>query len=120
MGYRSQVKIALKKVDYEELEGRIELTGDSDIKSLFNYANIETGEDVVVIEFDWVKWYPEYKDVQYIDNYLAELEENGKPYKIIRVGEDQGDVEIQYSLGENDDYSCDDAIYVYTDIATCL
>ena len=81
MGYRSEVAIAMKKSDFEELESRIKMTNKEEVAHLLEAHDkfIDRG-DVIIIGWDWVKWYSEYEDVQYIQEYLCELNENGHPY----------------------------------------
>lgn len=108
MGYRSEVHICIKKEDYEELLSRIEILKDDDIRSLIEYANKTELVNAIVISFNDVKWDSEYKDVDFIMGYLSELEEKGKPYSYVRLGEEYGDIERMESYGESDDdYSCD-------------
>lgn len=113
MGYRSEVKICMRKSDYKELKGRLEVTGDTDTLDLFNedsfldFSYTDLG-DVVVFGWGWIKWYGEYKEVTFIENFLNEIEEQGHPYKFIRIGEETGDIEVLYSFGEDgEDDSCD-------------
>lgn len=112
-GYRSEVKVCMRKSDYEELKGRLEVTGDNDTLDLFKEDtfcdfNYQELGDVVVFGWNWIKWYGEYKEVAFIENFLNEIEEQGHPYQFVRIGEESGDIEILRSYGETgEDYSCD-------------
>ena len=109
MGYRSEVAIAMKKSDYEELEARVKMTNKEEVINLLEARDkfIDKG-DVIIIGWDWVKWYAEYEDVLYIQDYLCELNEQGHPYSFVRVGESYDDIDEWQSFGEDgNDYSCD-------------
>ena len=109
MGYRSEVAIAMKKSDFEELEGRIKLTNKENVLNLLEVRDhfVDRG-DVVIIKWDWIKWYDEFEEVDYIDNYLCELREKGHPCSYVRVGESYDDIDEYIFFGEDDnDYSCD-------------
>jgi hypothetical protein len=114
----NEVKIALKNADYKELKRKVELSEDKNLKNLFIYANVKESDKVTVIEFHRVKWYPEYYYVQFFKNFIEELEKDRKPYKFIRVGDKRYDTEELYSIGEQEDWSCDEAIYVSECIKT--
>lgn len=115
MGYYSEVGICIKKSDFEELESRAKILGDEEVLYLLQHIDkkIEIiSDEVIVIHWYSLKWYPEFKEIQFIMNYLIELAENGKPYAYVRIGEEQNDIEEQHSYGETgEDYSCD---HLYT------
>ena len=122
MGYRSEVKIAMKLSDYEEMINRLEYyTNKDSIKYFIEMCSVKNviseGEKVVILYWDWIKWYPEYKEVEYIENYLTELAEQSKPYKFVRIGEESTDIEVKDSWGEDGDNCCDIIrAEVYTEI----
>ncbi len=112
MGYRSEVKIAMKLSDYEEMMARLDYyTNKEEIECFMSMSEVRNviseGQKVVIIHWDWVKWYTEYKEVQYIEEYLGELSANLKPYKFVRIGEESTDVEVSDSWGEDGDDCCD-------------
>lgn len=121
MSYYSDVAIAMKETDYEEMIARLEYINDlnESQKSFINdYPTIHRGDEVVVLSYDFVKWYEDFKEVQYIMDYLVELHEKGKPYKFVRMGEETSDIEIKESYGENGDDSCNIITpEVYTEIS---
>lgn len=47
---------------------------------------IETSRKLVIYEGDWLKWYPEYKDVQAVTSVVENHEDDGAC--IVCVGED--------------------------------
>lgn len=113
MGYYSEVKIAMRESDYIELLNRINYYTNKDILSIFvkdmcsTKTVINNGQKVVILHWDWVKWYQEFKEVQYIEEYLTELNDQCKPYKFVRIGEGSSDIEVLDSWGEDEDDCCD-------------
>lgn len=111
MGYYSEIGVCIKKNDFEELEARAKVLNNKELTYLLSHIDrkIEiTSDEAIVIQWYSLKWYPDFKEVQFIMNYLTELEETGKPYAYVRIGEGQNDIEEQYSRGETgEDYSCD-------------
>ena len=54
---------------------------------------------------------------QYVEEYIAELNDKCKPYKFVRIGEDSSDIEVLDSWGEDGDDCCDIIrAEVYTEI----
>ena len=113
MGYYSEVKIAMRESDYIELLNRVDYYTNKDSLSIFvkdmcsAKTVVNNGQKVVILHWDWVKWYQEFKEVQYIEDYLAELSEQCKPYKFVRIGEESNDIEVLDSWGEDGDDCCD-------------
>ena len=123
MGYYSEVKIAMRESDYIELLNRINYYTNKDVLSIFvkdmcsTKTVINNGQKVAILHWDWIKWYQEFKEVQYIEEYIAELNEQCKPYKFVRIGEDSSDIEVLDSWGEDGDDCCDIIrAEVYTEI----
>ena len=114
MGYISEVKICLKKDNYEELRAR--LLKNETYEYMFNDGFFELTElddgDVVVCSWDSIKWYPTFEEIRIIEDYLAELESQNIEYRFIRVGEEYSDVEFKELYGDG---SCD-RINVYQSI----
>ena len=122
MGYRSEVKIAMRESDYEEMIARIDYYTNKEILKYFmelSTVRRVTNEEqkIVIIHWDWVKWDTYLKEVQYVEEYLGELSANLKPYKFVRIGEECSDIEVADSWGENGDDCCDIIrAEVYTEI----
>lgn len=95
MGYRSEVKLCVKKEVYEELKEKEEL------KSLMAYAEdvVELSKGVVVICWDWIKWYSDYEDISIVEATMDKLDEQNAPYKFVRIGEDWDDVDVRENWG---------------------
>ena len=105
MGYRSDVAIVMKEKDFhtmleevkqteiEWLNGWI-LSGYNHPKSKnkpFSELNPQS-DDWVVLYWEWVKWYDDYQEVAFIENFLQKINQ----YDFIRIGEDDDDTEIIY------------------------
>ena len=99
MGYRSEVAVVVKNEDYEKF-----IRGNSDFKDLMDIAEVTKNEDLVMIYWDWVKWYTEYTDIQKFESVLACIADNGHPYDFTRIGEDRTDIDIVEEPGEDDEY----------------
>lgn len=107
MGYYSEVKIAMKKEDYEELEIRFK-TKNYDILNCQDELIERNIDNIVIICWDWVQWGKDNKEIKIVIDYLDELKETGKPYQIIRLGERYDDIEEYVSYGETGaDCSCE-------------
>lgn len=48
-----------------------------------------------------VKWYESYPDVMFFECLLDKSEAAGAEYRFIRIGEDDSDVEVKQSRGDN-------------------
>lgn len=113
MGYYSEVKIVMKDNDFKEMKARIDYyKNKEELKRFFKLSKEKfhfiDGKWLAVSYWDWVKWNPAYnKEVRYIEDYLRELHEQGKPFKMVRIGEDVGDIEILDSYGIDGDDCCD-------------
>lgn len=111
MGYRSDVRIRLTKIDFErlklEFENKIvnELGYDNLFDTMDAYKNVgsaycyncidtdgNTKKDLDCVFFGWncVKWYEGYKDVDFIMDFIQKCER----YAFCRIGESlEGDIE---------------------------
>lgn len=98
MGYRSEVGIALKKGDFNSLVSLAKEKSEEGYE-LLKYADkiVSVGE-VVVIHFDWVKWYEGYDDVDFIMDYLHETADG---YGFVEIGEEDSDITTEYADSED-------------------
>lgn len=114
MGYYSEVKIVMKESDYQEMKARVDYyTNKEDLQYFLEmatekYHTLDKDTRLAIVHWDWVKWDAYYnKEVEFIYNYLRELNEQGKPYKMVRIGGDVDDIEILDSWGIDGDNCCD-------------
>jgi hypothetical protein len=114
MGYRSQVTSIIygeaEKIDLFLVKHKIlDSEAFTEFKEHISIVDRDAQKGIV-LEGDWWKWYPEYSDVKSWHDLLADAEEFGLQYELVRVGEESGDVETFHS--EN----CDWVLSVNTSI----
>ena len=112
MGYRSDVRICLKKEDYNELRAKAQEKGMTENNYLLDESAFDIhkeNEDIVAFGWNDIKWYSGYSDVDFIIDFFEELRTNCHPYSIVRIREGREDIEVENYYGEDDDkdYSCD-------------
>ena len=102
MGYRSEVAISMRKEDFELLK---EFDKENkNLMELLEVAEIKKSWGVVVVKWDSLKWYPEFLEIQAIEEFLGKLSDEDKPYKFIRIGEYADDTEVEYNYGNEEKY----------------
>lgn len=99
MGYCSDVTIYI--VEKEDLSIKQMIKG-ADIVEIMGQDCYETGinsegKNILKVTYDYVKWYDGYAIVEYWKKVLNSL--NPGDYLFTRVGEDNGDVEIDGEYG---------------------
>lgn len=132
MGYRSDVRIRLTKEDFERLKEEYEkklietneleysMFKDLDVykeeRDQFVYTQNKDNDweekkvDSVYFGWNCVKWYDDYEDVEFIENFIFEC----KYYAFIRIGESmEGDIDSRAEGFEHIMYS-----YVFDDDET--
>ena len=104
MGYRSDVLLVLDKnatVNFNEQLKNAPEDIKADVQVLLNAITDEctasTGEKLYY--WEWIKWYIEYKSVEFIENFLAKLDE--EQYLIVRLGEELTDIEENGAFFDN-------------------
>jgi len=116
MGYYSDVRIKLKKEDYDKLIEEFNRKFPDLNYNLFENRNFvkenrtektyigKDWSEVPIVYFGWdsIKWYSncydkDYDDITFIENYVKSCEH----FAFTRIGEDSGDIEI---LGNNLNY----------------
>ena len=90
MGYRSDVGIALYTKDFKTMVKRAKALKNQDPYKLLNYANkyLADSGKVTILHFIDVKWYNEYKDVGWIENFIDKVNA-----VLVRTGENMNDNE---------------------------
>ena len=93
MGYRSDVGITLYRKDYEDMKDEAAKLGDKNIIAFVDNFEIHKTEDadIIQLEMSWVKWYEDFPEVQFVENFLK-----NKAYRMLRIGEELEDIE-EYS-----------------------
>ena len=99
MGYRSDVALAMYKTDYDKLIefSKQRMDDDNDCVSLYDFItkyvdDIIPKKDnkIVILCWEWVKWYEEYYHIATLNEYL---EDNDIDYTFVRIGEELDDNE---------------------------
>ena len=93
MGYYSNVMVATTKDGYNKIVKDQNKISDN---VLMDEAEIEEYEEndkkCVFIQFDSIKWYKEYMDIQAFEKSLSKLKVG---YVFCRMGEENGDIEFR-------------------------
>ncbi len=117
MGYRSEVRIATTRKDYDMICERVDaLSEERDTYQLVGTKRepefFEEESGCVVFGWDWIKWYDgALPDVTNVTRALAEIGEREIPYEFCRVGEEYDDIEFE-SCNDNETL----ALHVYPDV----
>ena len=114
MGYRSQIALAIAKEDCKYLKGKMK--ENKELKDFLKMAEIKKSNNAIVISWDWIKWYDEFPEVRAIKDFMYYLSDNDRPYRFIRIGEENDDTEIETNYGDGDNYNIVDAIDIYRGI----
>lgn len=107
MGYRSDVEIVFYAQNPEDF-AMLKLYVDENLPDEFAVMEMPPtmrwpqGNKYLHLRFEAVKWYSSYEDVAVYTECFDNWEERfGSPpkfhYEFVRVGEDDGDIEAQYS-----------------------
>ena len=87
MGYRSRVAIALSDDARETIKSAMKL--DKNLRELVDYSDEDLAHGRIY--FSDIKWYEGYPEIDAMESFLNQLDEEG--YGFIRIGEDHDDVE---------------------------
>ena len=102
MGYRSDIAISMRKEDFELLQ---EFDKENrNLVELLEVAEVKESRGAVAIKWDSLKWYPDFPEVQAIEEFLGKLSDEDKPYRFIRIGEAIDDTEVEYNYGDEEKY----------------
>ncbi len=107
MGYRSKVRICTKKESMERLEKELK---EKDLFIPYDFEQLNE-DGTKIVGWDWIKWYPEYDDISFIEHFIYDLDD----YEFARVGEDIEDVEYNSDFDYNER---DSHLSIITDIDT--
>ena len=106
MGYRSDVEILFYPENPEEF-AMLQLYVEENLPDKFEVGDMTCnrwpqGNKYLHIRMEGIKWYPSYEDViVYTECFDSWEERFGSPpkfhFEFVRIGEDDGDIETQYS-----------------------
>lgn len=107
MGYRSDVTYAIefKNIDTKHKFVALNKLHPRFIKALEECEEVESDNLYIVYEATFVKWYETYEDVLWHTDMLQAIEDeemDGVAAKLVRIGEEHGDIEERYYQGDND------------------
>lgn len=111
MGYRSDLRVILKRKDFEELTNTMnKWYAEREIHSLFDedfLQIIKENENWVKFGWNGLKWYYSYEEVKLIQDFITSRDQ----FFFLRLGEEYGDEETMDHLDYEPD--CPSASYVY-------
>lgn len=105
MGYRSEVALCLNKNGISTLNDMLEkanketqkIVHDLLAQSDKHLADSKTSCEVWF--WDWIKWYPDYPAIKFLENLFNEIDMEN--FLFIRIGEYSDDSEIQGAYWDN-------------------
>lgn len=97
MGYRSQVAFKTTSEGFSILQQRESEQEDEELKLLKHASEIKVSKaGNYRVDWDWIKWYDSYRDIQFFEAGLSTLEAMDIPFAFVRIGEDSDDCEQRY------------------------
>ena len=98
MGYRSDVGLVLSPEGYKKFQ---ELENNKEIIEEFFDSADEHKEKNGAHYYQWesIKWYFTYEEIGALETFLDDLD--SYDYKFVRLGEDDGDIEIMGMYCDN-------------------
>lgn len=97
MGYRSDVRIVIKKKDYPKFNKYVEdyIAEKQAQYNLMEHIDVkEEGTQTIYIGWNYLKWYKEYPEVQAVHEALNKFNDEGLSFTFARMGEDYEDFEV--------------------------
>lgn len=107
MGYYSSVALTLRREDALELIKQAK--ENETVRPFMCMAHVVDQSEYITFHWEWVKWYDDYEEMQFIIGFYRNLDE----YSFKRIGEDNSDIEEEW----NGD---DDNIVYKAEIARCF
>lgn len=110
MGYYSDAALAVRKRDFDRMLIRAKQEPDPDelLRFLTRNADHYAGgdpddpESPVVLYWSFIKWYEEFPDIRYVEDWMAGKYGDGFGFAFIRIGEGDDDVEERYGDSSED------------------
>ncbi len=112
MGYYSEVGLCLNKAAHDNILAELknqDSSIQSEVQELLNdaekyQAHSKDNQESTLYRWPWLKWYSEFKEVKFIESFLASLtDDDDSPlqYRFVRIGEEYEDIEVHGSYYEN-------------------
>lgn len=99
MGYRSDVYIAITKTRYKDMIAEALCSDKDNLEDWFVHADeisYNDSSNMIIFTIYSVKWYNEYPEVNFIQNFLFDSKDG---YSFVRIGEELEDIEYQVDGG---------------------
>lgn len=101
MGYRSDVRIVMKKKDYPKFSKYVEdyIAEKQAQYNLMKHIDVkEEGKQTIYIGWNYLKWYKEYyPEVQAVHDALNKFRDEGLSFTFARIGDNYDDYEEDYN-----------------------
>ena len=101
MGYRSEVVLAVNKEIMPEFLAHLATNDEAKNLVFSEYCELNQdyeGEGHLLVSWTNIKWYEGYPDVDVIEKFTCEMDEdteNSEMFRFIRVGEEYEDIEVR-------------------------
>ena len=124
MGYRSDVTIIMyPKFGHRDKFAALKLYVDENLPDQFEVREGGRGDKYLLLEFDGIKWYEGYEEVdvytrafsEWEDTFRDEADPEGEPifhYEFMRIGEGYEDVVYDGSYGSAHSLNMSREIYI--------
>lgn len=108
MEYFSDVRICTTKREFKKIKKKLSKIKSNILDILDIYIEFKTEGRLkyVIVGWNAIEWYLNYEDIFVIEQTLKKFKANGIPFKFIRVGELDEDIEQAACYNEN--YIIDD------------
>ena len=101
MGYRSEVVLAVNKEIMPEFLAHLATNDQAKSLVFSEHCHLDQdycGEGHLLVNWTDIKWYEGYPDVDVIEKFTCEMDEdteNSEMFRFIRVGEEYEDIEVR-------------------------
>lgn len=105
MGYRSEVALCLNENGKNALKVMLKKANKKTQKIVRKFLAqsdkhlVDSESSCELWFWDWIKWYPDYPEIKFMENLLMEM--NMENFLFMRIGEDSDDSEIQGVYWDN-------------------
>ena len=101
MGYRSEVVLAVNKEIMPEFLAHLATSDEAKSLVFSDHDHLDQdyeGEGHLLVSWSGIKWYEGFPDVNVIEKFTCEMDENtdnSEMFRFVRVGEDYEDIEVR-------------------------
>lgn len=103
MEYFSDVRICTTKRDFNKIKKELSKTKSNilDVLDIYKEFTEEDGLEYVIAGWNAIEWYLNYEDIFVIEKTLKKFKAKGIPFKFIRIGELNDDIEQDACCNKN-------------------